>query len=122
MISEPYPSISRSSPQNVADESRRFPALATPVWVFNESEKAELPAAFESVAKEAFPGVLLVRKTEEPDEETAKRNLHPRGGRRAEAHLTFCHWPLPLPRQHKIEAGYSFRFYLSHLDQQVGPE
>jgi hypothetical protein len=72
MISEPYPSISRSSPQNVADESRRFPALATPVWVFNESEKAELPAAFQSVAKEAFPGVLLVRKTEEPDKETAK--------------------------------------------------
>jgi hypothetical protein len=31
-------------------------------------------------------------------------------------------WPLPLPRQHKIEAGYSFRFYVSHLDQQVGPE
>ena len=120
MISEPYPSISRSSPQNVADESRRFPALATPVWVFNESEKAELPAAFESVAKEAFPGVLLVRKTEEPDEETAKRNLHPRGGGRAEAQFNLL--PLALPRQHKIEAGYSFRFYLSHLDQQVGPE
>ena len=122
MISEPYPSISRSSPQNVADESRRFPALATPVWVFNESEKAELPAAFESVAKEAFPGVLLVRKTEEPDKETAKETSNHATPDVRKAHLTSRHRPLPLPRQHKIEAGYSFRFYLSHLDQQVGPE
>ena len=29
-------------------------------WFFNESEKAELPAAFESVAKEAFLGVLFL--------------------------------------------------------------
>ena len=29
-------------------------------WFFNESEKAELPAAFESVAKETFLGVLFL--------------------------------------------------------------
>ena len=67
-------------------------------------------------------GGTTVRKTEEPDEETPKRNLQPRDAGRAEAHLTSRHQPLPLPRQHKIEGGYSFRFYLSHLDQQVGPE
>ena len=37
-----------------------------------------------------------VRKTEEPDEETAKRNLQPRGGGRAEAHLTSRYRPLLL--------------------------
>ena len=65
---------------------------------------------------------IAVRKTEEPDGETAKRHLQPRGGGRAETHLTCRQLPLSLPGQYKIEAGYSFRFYLSHLDQQVGPE
>ncbi len=51
-----------------------------------------------------------------------KRNLQPRDAGRADAHLTSRHQPLPLPRQNKIEGGYSFGFYLSHLDQQVGPE
>ena len=41
---------------------------------------------------------------------------------RADAHLASRHQPLPLARQHKIEAGYSFLFYLPHLDQQVRPE
>src|ERR1700759_83459 len=42
--------------------------------------------------------------------------------RAAEAHLTSRSQPPPLRGQDKIEAAYSFRFYLPHLDQQVGPE
>jgi hypothetical protein len=43
-----------------ADSRLRQRWRQQPVWFFNESEKAELPAAFESVAKEAFLGVLFL--------------------------------------------------------------